>query len=126
MIKEEIMKNFFQGYGTVSNTPKISETPKGNIVCNFNIKIRENRADGSTRCIIVPAEAWNKVAEEFFEKAKRGTFVAVIDGKLKRKFFRTEKNSLSYIHDGLCIVARKIEILEEEEIEEYDEDEEDC
>ena len=28
MIKEEIMKNFFQGYGMVSNAPKISETPK--------------------------------------------------------------------------------------------------
>ena len=126
MIKEEIMKNFFQGYGMVSNAPKISETPRGNIVCNFHLKIREDKADGSTKYIIVPVEAWNKVAEEFFEKAKRGTFVAVIDGKLKRKFFRTEKNSLSYIHDGLCIVARKIEILEEEEIEEYDEDEEDC
>ena len=43
MIKEEIMKNFFQGYGTVSNTPKITKTPKGNTVCNFNIKIREDK-----------------------------------------------------------------------------------
>mgnify|MGYP000895803622 FL=1 len=117
MIKEEIMKNFFQCYGMATSMPKMKNTPNGNVVCNFKICICEDRQDSEySRLIYIRVEAWDQVAKECVEKIKEGSLCAILDGKLKRNFYKTtSKTGEHYVHDGLIVVAKKIEIIEDKE-----------